>query len=199
MRQCCLLPVFNNAWRETLGSNQCLWNQAAYEKKLVVDMQKAVCSSYLFSLMQCLSLHPSAPALPAQSEFYDMPRLNFLSALGGCQSRPGSPAHKPPQQQGQWLSHKPSALLLPCCQADDFCRQLASESTGCCTLHSNLSSPTENGFIPAARAGFLFLWFVRWQKHTQYVLAKTSGYIWWTGLQSNAEINADYWKLIVSP
>lgn len=81
-----------------------------------------------------LSLHPSLslylPSLPAESEFSDKPRLNFLAALGGCQSRPGSPAHKPPQQLGQWLSHKPSAPSLPFCQANDFCRQLASDFTG---------------------------------------------------------------------
>lgn len=133
MRQCCQLPVFNNAWSKTLGSNQCLWKQAAYEKKIGCCYAESP-SNCLSLFSHALSLHPPLslylPSLPAESEFSDTPRLNFLAALGGCQSGPGSPAHKPPQQLGQWLSHKPSAPSLPFCQANDFCRQLASELTG---------------------------------------------------------------------
>lgn len=96
-------------------------------------MQKSL-SQRLSLFSHTLSLHPSLslylPSLPAESELSNTPRLNFLAALGGCQSRPGSPAHKPPQQLGQWLSHKPSGPSLPFCQANDFCRQVASELTG---------------------------------------------------------------------
>lgn len=81
MRQCCQLPVFNKTWSKTLGSNQCLWKQAAYEKKSVV-MQEI---SFL-----TFALHPSLS--PCESGFSSTPRLNFLSALGECQSTSGSPA-----------------------------------------------------------------------------------------------------------
>lgn len=93
---------------------------------------------------------------PAESEFSDTPRLNFLAVHTGCQSRPGSPAHNPPQQPGHWLSHKPLAPSLAFCQVNDFCWHLASELTGCWlflllhTIHSNLHSSSEEGFISAA-------------------------------------------------
>lgn len=105
MRQCCQLSVFNNAWSKTLGSNQCLWKQAAYEKKnwLLLCRNPSQCLSlfsHTLSLHLYLSLSLYLPSLPAETEFSNRPRLNFLTALSGCQSRPGSPAHKPPQQLG---------------------------------------------------------------------------------------------------
>lgn len=130
----------------------------------------------LFFFSHRLALHPSLslylPSLSTEREFSETPRLNFLAVLGGCLSSPGSPAHKPPPQQqlGQWLSHKPSAPSLPFCQANDFCRHLQLQNwlaPRSLSLHSNLSYPTENGFILAAKAGFLSLLFVRWQKLTQ--------------------------------
>lgn len=79
-------------------------NRPLMKKKLAVVMQKkpSQClslSSRTFSLVLSVSLY--LPSLPAESEFSNRPRLNFLTALSGCQSRPGSPALKPSQQLGQ--------------------------------------------------------------------------------------------------
>lgn len=104
------VTVFNKTWSKTLGSNQRLWKQTAYEKKHRLLCRKSVFLTF--------ALHPSLS--PCESGFSSTPRLNFLSALGECQSKSGSPARKPPQQLGRWLP--PSAPLLPFCQAGDFCR-----------------------------------------------------------------------------
>lgn len=167
MRQCCQLPVFNNVWSKTLGSNRCLWKQAAYGKKKKRKLGCCYAGSHserlsLFS--HTFSLHPSLslrlPSLPVESEFSHTPRLNFLAALGGCQSRPRLTCSEAlPPQLGQWLSHKPSAPSLPFCQANDFSRQLASELTGSwlCVfppLHSNLSSPQKMALSLLPRKDF---------------------------------------------
>lgn len=88
-----------------------------------------------------------------------MPRLNFLAALGGCQSRPVSPAPKPPLATGpvtltqtlcsliallssQWF------LQATCCRIDWLLPLCLSN------FHSNFNSPTKNGLILADKAGF---------------------------------------------
>lgn len=81
------VTVFNKTWSKTLGSNQRLWKQAAYEEKKSVVMQEIS-----FSHIRSSSLTLS----PCESGFSSTPRLNFLSALGECQSKSGSPARKPP-------------------------------------------------------------------------------------------------------
>lgn len=82
--------VFNKTWSKTLGSNQRLWKQAAYEKKHRLLCRKSVFLTF--------ALHPSLS--PCESGFSSTPRLNFLSALGECQSKSGSPARKPPPTTG---------------------------------------------------------------------------------------------------
>lgn len=67
-------------------------------------------STYHFSLT--CSLHPSLslylPSLPAERQFSSTPRLNFLTVLIGCQSRPASPARKPPSD---WASDSHTNLM----------------------------------------------------------------------------------------
>lgn len=89
------VTVFNKTWSKTLGSNQRLWKQAAYEKKHRLLCRKSVFLTF--------ALHPSLS--PCESGFSSTPRLNFLSALGECQSKSGSPARKPPPNN--WASDSP--------------------------------------------------------------------------------------------
>lgn len=135
------------------------------------------------------SLTVYLPSLPAESEFSNAPRLNFLAALGGCQSRPGSPAHKPPQQPGQRLSHKPSAPSLPFCQANDFCRQLASELTGCwlsvCPLSTATSAhPQKMALSPQPRQDFSICSLSDGKSKPSALNTKTVDYTKLTGLQT---------------
>lgn len=110
MRQCCQLPCLIKH-----GARPWVQTSVSGNRLLMKKKHRLLCRKSVFLTF---ALHPSLS--PCESGFSSTPRLNFLSALGECQSKSGSPARKPPQQLGRWLP--PSAPLLPFCQAGDFCR-----------------------------------------------------------------------------
>lgn len=95
MRQCCQLPCLIKH-----GARPWVQTSVSGNRLLMRKRNRLLCRKSVFLTF---ALHPSLS--PCESGFSSTPRLNFLSALGECQSKSGSPARKPPPNN--WAGDSP--------------------------------------------------------------------------------------------